>query len=190
MLVPGNYVDVLIGRENSVRLTIPQSALGQDIGGIYAMVINDESIAEQRYLELGDVVDGGARIVLGGVKAGEQVVVQGLQKVSNGQQVKVTSVMESSKCFQNSHKPSSLCDCHFNCAGLAGLICPLCFTIALYPSINPPEIVVSASYPGASADVWQKRWAFHLKKQSNGVEDMLYMSFFFARWKLFSYCHF
>lgn len=93
LLVPGNYVDVLIGRENSVRLTIPQSALGQDIGGIYAMVINDESIAEQRYLELGDVVDGGARIVLGGVKAGEQVVVQGLQKVSNGQQVKVTSVI-------------------------------------------------------------------------------------------------
>ena len=36
---------------------------------------------------------------------------------------------------------------------IAGLISVFSLPIALYPEITPPEIVVSASYPGASAEV-------------------------------------
>jgi HAE1 family hydrophobic/amphiphilic exporter-1 len=48
--------------------------------------------------------------------------------------------------------------------------------VARYPGIVPPNIYVSASYPGASADTVAKTVAAVLERELNGVEDMLYMS--------------
>ena len=59
---------------------------------------------------------------------------------------------------------------------LAGAISVFSLPIALYPEITPPEIVVSASYPGASAEVIAKTVGIPLEEEINGVEDMLYMS--------------
>ena len=59
---------------------------------------------------------------------------------------------------------------------LAGIISVFSLPIALYPEITPPEIVVSASYPGASAEVIAKTVGIPLEEEINGVEDMLYMS--------------
>ena len=59
---------------------------------------------------------------------------------------------------------------------LAGLISVFSLPIALYPEITPPEIVVSAKYPGASAEVVARTIGIPLEEQVNGVEDMIYMS--------------
>ncbi len=59
---------------------------------------------------------------------------------------------------------------------LAGIISVFSLPISLYPEITPPEIVVSASYPGASAEVIAKTIGIPLEAEINGVEDMLYMS--------------
>lgn len=59
---------------------------------------------------------------------------------------------------------------------LAGVISLFSLPIALYPEITPPEVVVSASYPGASAEVVAKTIGIPLEEEVNGVEDMLYMS--------------
>ena len=59
---------------------------------------------------------------------------------------------------------------------LAGIISVFSLPIALYPEITPPEVVVSASYPGASAEVIAKTVGIPLEEEINGVEDMLYMS--------------
>lgn len=59
---------------------------------------------------------------------------------------------------------------------IAGLISVFSLPIALYPEITPPEIVVSASYPGASAEVVARTVGIPLEEQINGVEDMIYMS--------------
>ena len=59
---------------------------------------------------------------------------------------------------------------------LAGLISVFSLPIALYPEITPPEVVVSADYPGASAEVVAKTVGIPLEEEINGVEDMLYMS--------------
>ena len=59
---------------------------------------------------------------------------------------------------------------------LAGAIALKNLPVALYPEITPPEVVVRAAYPGASAEVIAKTVGIPLEASVNGVEDMLYMS--------------
>ena len=59
---------------------------------------------------------------------------------------------------------------------LAGFISIFSLPIALYPEVTPPEVVVIARYPGASAEVIAKTVGIPLESKVNGVEDMLYMS--------------
>ena len=47
--------------------------------------------------------------------------------------------------------------------------------VAQYPEVAPPTVVVTASYPGASAQVVSESVATPLEQQINGVENMLYM---------------
>ena len=48
--------------------------------------------------------------------------------------------------------------------------------ISLYPQILPPEIVVTATYPGANAETLAETVAAPLEQELNGVEGMLYMN--------------
>ena len=59
---------------------------------------------------------------------------------------------------------------------LAGAISIARLPIAMYPEITPPQVQVSAVYPGASADVVEATVAAPIEQQVNGVEDMIYMS--------------
>lgn len=59
---------------------------------------------------------------------------------------------------------------------LAGIIALYTLPIALYPEVTPPEVVVIANYPGASAETIAKTVGIPLEESVNGVEDMLYMS--------------
>jgi len=59
---------------------------------------------------------------------------------------------------------------------LAGLIALFNIPVAQYPQITPPEIRVTAVYPGANAKVVADNVAAPLEKEVNGVDKMLYMS--------------
>lgn len=59
---------------------------------------------------------------------------------------------------------------------LAGAICINFLPIAEYPEIAPPQIQVSATYAGASADVIAETVALPLESEINGLENMIYYS--------------
>jgi len=59
---------------------------------------------------------------------------------------------------------------------LAGAVSLPLLPVAQYPQITPPTVRVSASYPGASAEVVERSVTIPLEQQINGVEGMLYMS--------------
>ncbi len=59
---------------------------------------------------------------------------------------------------------------------LLGAIAYPSLAVDQYPRIAPPTVSVSATYPGASAEVMADNVAAPLEQQINGVDDMLYMS--------------
>lgn len=59
---------------------------------------------------------------------------------------------------------------------LAGIISVFGLPLEDYPSITPPQVTVSANYPGANAEVVESTIAAPLEAQINGVENMTYMT--------------
>src|SRR5437868_1530976 len=59
---------------------------------------------------------------------------------------------------------------------LAGTVALFTLPLAQYPEIAPPTVEVSASYPGANAQVVADTVAAPIEQQVNGVEGMMYMS--------------
>ncbi|APG84970.1 efflux RND transporter permease subunit [Sinorhizobium americanum] len=58
---------------------------------------------------------------------------------------------------------------------LAGLIALTALPVAQFPDIVPPQVSVTASYPGAGAEVVEATVAQPIESQIVGVDDMLYM---------------
>ncbi len=58
---------------------------------------------------------------------------------------------------------------------LAGLIAISVIPVAQFPDVVPPQVQVSASYPGANAEVVEATVAQPVEEQVVGVPDMLYM---------------
>ena len=59
---------------------------------------------------------------------------------------------------------------------LVGSICIVTLPIAQFPEIAPPQVQVTAGYPGASSQVVADTITTPIEEQVNGVENMMYMS--------------
>jgi len=59
---------------------------------------------------------------------------------------------------------------------LVGTLAAFSLPIAQYPQVVPPQVTVSASLPGANAEVVSQSIAAPIEQQVNGAQDMLYMS--------------
>src|SRR5829696_4760285 len=58
---------------------------------------------------------------------------------------------------------------------LAGLLALTQLPIAQYPEVVPPQVVVTAGYPGADARTVSETVAAPIEQEVNGVEGMMYM---------------
>lgn len=86
-LVPGQYVTVLESSSNPKKKpVIPQASVLEDRDGRYVFVVTPENKAEQRRIITGPVM-GTMWSVESGLRIGEKIIVQGVQKVKPGQMV-------------------------------------------------------------------------------------------------------
>jgi membrane fusion protein (multidrug efflux system) len=92
MLIPGGVVGVVVDRgKPGSSLVVPQAAILLDQAGNYVMIVDDANKVEQRRITTG-VEQGRDIVVADGLKEGERVIVEGLQKVHPGQIVAPTTV--------------------------------------------------------------------------------------------------
>jgi multidrug efflux system membrane fusion protein len=88
VLTPGLFVRVRIPKQqNVVSLLVPDIALGTSQEGRYVLVVNDKNVVEQRQVQIGELVDGGLRIVNSGLEPKERVVVGGVMRALPGNTV-------------------------------------------------------------------------------------------------------
>jgi len=87
VLIPGGIVGVIVERgAPQTSLIIPQSAVQLDQAGRYVMVVGADKKVELRRITTG-VEQGRDIVVSAGLKEGELVIVEGIQKVHPGQVV-------------------------------------------------------------------------------------------------------
>jgi len=87
-LVDGEFVTVIVeGMEPVQALGIPRASVLTDMQGSYVYVVGPDNKAEQRRVTLGQSTPGIA-VILDGLKEGEKVVADGIQRVRPGIEVK------------------------------------------------------------------------------------------------------
>jgi membrane fusion protein, multidrug efflux system len=83
-LIAGQIVDVTVeADEPKQALLIPQAALQLDQSGPYVLVVGSDNKVEQQRVKLG-AVEGSDIVIEQGLKQGDRVIVQGIQKVRPG----------------------------------------------------------------------------------------------------------
>ena len=96
-LRPGQFARVRVAvseRENAIL--VPQKAIQELQGAKTVMVVDAQNKAQVRTVRLGDKADN-YYIVLEGLNAGERVIVEGMQKVRPGSEVKISGASVASE---------------------------------------------------------------------------------------------
>src|ERR1700738_2937538 len=87
VLLPGFYVRVRVPFDQQQNaLLVPDVALGSDQAGRYVLVVNGDSVVEQRKVQTGPL-EGDLRVIESGLKPDDPVVTSGLLRAIPGQKV-------------------------------------------------------------------------------------------------------
>ena len=190
-LSDGEFVTVsLQGVEPIQALAIARAAILSDQQGNYVWVVGDGNKVEQRRVQLGQSTPETA-VIASGLKEGETVVVDGVQRVRPGAVVAPapapgpaihagpgaetvvapgTHTMISS-VFVDRPRLAVVIAIVIT---IAGALSMLRIPVAQFPDIVPPQVQVTTRYPGASAAVVEATVAQPLEAQVNGADQMLY----------------
>lgn len=87
-LVPGLYATLNVAQRNGVeKILVPQVALQENNEGTFVLIVDSEQRIAQRFIQTG-AREGAMWVVEAGLEEGEAVIVEGLQKVRPGVEVK------------------------------------------------------------------------------------------------------
>jgi membrane fusion protein, multidrug efflux system len=96
-LIPGQFARIRMGQARSSQaILINERAVGTDQNKKFVLVVGEGNKAEYREITLGAPVEG-LRVVTSGLKAGETIIVNGLQRVRPGAVVAPQSVPMTAK---------------------------------------------------------------------------------------------
>lgn len=96
-LMPGQFARIRMGQSRSSQaILINERAVGTDQNKKFVLVVGEGNKTEYREVTLGAPIDG-LRVVTSGLKAGETIVVNGLQRVRPGAVVAPQSVPMTAK---------------------------------------------------------------------------------------------
>lgn len=96
-LIPGQFARIRMGQaRNDTALLVNERAVGTDQNKKFVMVVGADNKAEYREVALGAPVNG-LRVVTKGLKAGERVIVNGLQHIRPGALVAPQTVTMDAK---------------------------------------------------------------------------------------------
>ena len=122
-------------------------------------------------------------IITSGLMPGDRVVTEGTSKVAEG--AVVNPKPDSSAAPAAGAASSRMSKFFINRPIVAmviailmvviGLVSALTLPVAQFPNIVPPEIQVTATYPGADAQTLEQSVATPLEEQISGVDNMSYM---------------
>jgi membrane fusion protein (multidrug efflux system) len=97
ILRPGGYAKVRFAvRTQEGALLVPQRAVSEVQGGFQVAVVDDQNKVSIRAVQVGDQV-GTQWIIADGLKRGDRVVAEGVQKVRTGMHVNPKPFVEASK---------------------------------------------------------------------------------------------
>jgi multidrug efflux system membrane fusion protein len=106
-LLPGQFARIRMGTvQKTPALLVTERAIGTDQGKRFVMVVGADNKAQYREVELGAPADG-LRIVKSGLKSGERIVVNGLQRVTPGALVAPSDVAMDSRPEQQAKAAGS-----------------------------------------------------------------------------------
>ena len=157
------------GVEPIRALVIPRVAVLSDQQGSYVWVVNADKKIEQRRVQLGQSTPETA-VIAGGLKEGETVVADGVQRVRPGIEVNPSPYAGRAphRPARKRRGPERMISGVFvdrpRLAIVIAIVITLAGVLALtrsrsaqFPDIVPPQVQVSTRYPGASARRWSRR---------------------------------
>ena len=122
---------------------------------------------------------GNDYVVRSGLKAGETLIVSGIQKIGDGAPVesRITQPGSITAMFVDTfiRRPILASVCSLVLI-LAGAVAIPTMPVAQYPSLASPQVNVTAIYTGANAQEVETAVTTPLEQAINGVEGMLYMT--------------
>lgn len=105
-LLPGQFVTMVITEKDPQSLPVaPQTAVLQDREGRYVFVVKDDNTVAQTRITTGPRVETGWAVTEG-LQGGEQVVIEGVQRLQNGMTVATAAAPEPAKP-QNATNPEA-----------------------------------------------------------------------------------
>ena len=90
LLIPGGYVNLMLGKaDQPLGIRIPQTAILVDPEGNYVLTVDEQGTVSPVHIGLGGSIENDM-VVLEGLKAGDRVIIDGVQKVQPGMTAAVT----------------------------------------------------------------------------------------------------